>query len=103
MRKFPVKGSTNVPALSGSILYALEAKDSVVLMAIGAGAVNQAMKAVNVASKVWNKNTGNAYLAVAPDMRTSSKDAMSALYLFITIIEGTHPGEPNEDNATHQA
>lgn len=57
-----VAGSSSVPSVSGSIVKAIEDHNEVEIKAIGAGAVNQAVKAIAcsqgiVATKGYDLNT----------------------------------------------
>jgi stage V sporulation protein SpoVS len=67
MKTLMVKSTTNTAKLSGSIISSLEEQTEVVLKVIGAGALNQATKALITCNKILEKKETPIELGCVPD------------------------------------
>lgn len=75
-----VKSSTNVGKLAGSVVHAVRTSEDVKIRGVGAGAVNQAIKAIILANKSLEKE--GSKLAIIPNF-IDSKNSIEML----TVIE----------------
>jgi len=81
-----VKATTEVRALSGSIVssYDKEPHKQIILRAIGAGAVNQAMKAAVTSNQFFGKK--GLYVAIVPSLITLADEGnFTALEMRVDI------------------
>ncbi len=81
-----VKGTTGVGSLAGSIVNAVNAtKGNVSIRSVGAGSLNQAMKAIILANKQFGK-VGFAML-VSPDFVMTQEPSGELTVIELTLIK----------------
>ena len=83
MNTYPVSSKTEIPKLAGAIRYGTSTGEPVKLQAVGAGAVNQAIKAVAVARQMTEE--GGADLFFTPSFQNITLDGESRTMIEIKV------------------
>lgn len=87
-----VKGTTGVGSLAGSIINAVNStKGSITIRSVGAGSLNQSIKAVILANKQFAKQ--GFTMLVSPDFVMTKEESGELTVIELTLIKKEYDGK----------